>query len=471
MKYLLYILFLVISIKVNAQLFYLAHPYKIYSENGEYFIKSIPFSDQIWTKDGKTNVYLTKDSSKAIYTINRYFEPDLLYLSNDGNSVCYVNDAYYEKDLVTFYSSSNLIKKYSTSLFIDTSLTSNNKTILYHNDDIDSIVIIEGVSYNNYGYKSGTDSISKYLNTLSSFIKSDTLYLLTQNKFVNKFNIKTGELIEKISIKDYIKSKLIYPQNRIVQNYNIKIPTQFGLPKLITGENYYDALAAEMKMVSCENFNETCNDQYKTYSIYVYCGIDSTGKCIDLQLERCDSILIDGTKKFFKNATFDKTQIPKGIEKWYFRHGASFRKESIEIAKKERDLEKRKEEFEYEVRIISDSINGVYIPFDIYDCFKQLDLTLKPNDKIEFKNYAEYEVIPNYHMGLGLWIRNNWGLWIGSRLSYYFNTLGVFEPDNMSGIVLISYHRWMNNKDIEFDKQINQHQEYNKIKPRKKYNK
>lgn len=30
-----------------------------------------------------------------------------------------------------------------------------------------------------------------------------------------------------------------------------------------------------------------------------------------------------------------------------------------------------------------------------------------------------------YHHSLGRWIRNNWGLWAGARLSKYFNELGI----------------------------------------------
>jgi hypothetical protein len=64
------------------------------------------------------------------------------------------------------------------------------------------------------------------------------------------------------------------------------------------------------------------------------------------------------------------------------------------------------------------------------------------------------------HFGFGLWMRNNWQLWGGSRLSKYFNSLEIYHPDDMSGIILVSYHRYLNNKDIQLDEQIKYYKDY-----------
>lgn len=57
---------------------------------------------------------------------------------------------------------------------------------------------------------------------------------------------------------------------------------------------------------------------------------------------------------------------------------------------------------------------------------------------------SEEEFTVNTHFGFGMWIRNNWNLWGGSRLSIYFNQKGIHHPDDMSGIILVSYHRHLN---------------------------
>ncbi len=48
-----------------------------------------------------------------------------------------------------------------------------------------------------------------------------------------------------------------------------------------------------------------------------------------------------------------------------------------------------------------------------------------------------------YHFTLGLWMRNNWGLWGGSRLKEYMNGLGFVHPDDMSGFILQTFWRYL----------------------------
>lgn len=441
-----------------------AHPYRVFSENGEYFIKSIPFSDQEWTKDGKTLIYKTTDSTQAIISINRYFQPDNLFLSNDGKSFCFFLNRFdsgtdWKKDLVFFYSNGVLVKNYKGSTFVDTTTNARINSLCYNNDDIDSLIISQNRLVR-VGFKKGTDSLSAYFNTNKAFTKNDTLYLFTHNRFVNRFDLRTGELIDRISFNDYGKGQLIYPLKRNIQNYKIKIPTQFGLPKLICGEKYCVALAKSMKMVYCYGENADYERKYKKYSYNINCGIDSSGNCIDLQIDCADSLLRYEAEKFVRNAKFDKSEIPDGIERWYFRHGASFRKEPKELALLEREVEKTEERNQYLQRIKADSIKGVYIPVDLNDCFRQLNSMLKPYEVNEFKNMSNDGAMARTHLGLGLWMRNNWGLWVGSRLSIYFNDMGIKHPDDMSGIILTSYHRLLNKQDIDLDGQILHYKDY-----------
>ena len=48
-----------------------------------------------------------------------------------------------------------------------------------------------------------------------------------------------------------------------------------------------------------------------------------------------------------------------------------------------------------------------------------------------------------YHLGLGMWMRNNWGLWGGSRLQKYFTDKGVTHPEGMSSVILFYYWDWL----------------------------
>ena len=99
-------------------------------------------------------------------------------------------------------------------------------------------------------------------------------------------------------------------------------------------------------------------------------------------------------------------------------------------------------------------IDGVYIPKNLEDAISEVNGFYSDSLKTEVKKLTEDEFIVQYHMGTGLYMRNNWGLWGGSRLSRYFKRKGIKHPDDMSGIVLTSFHRNLNGKNIDFKSQI-----------------
>lgn len=105
----------------------------------------------------------------------------------------------------------------------------------------------------------------------------------------------------------------------------------------------------------------------------------------------------------------------------------------------------------------------VYIPTDLEDCFVQLDSIWNDSTKAEFRELSESQFVGRSHFSTGLWMRNKWKLWKKSRLARYFNDLGIFHPDDMSGIILTSYHRRLLGKDILLHQQIEGYQLYWKV--------
>lgn len=116
--------------------------------------------------------------------------------------------------------------------------------------------------------------------------------------------------------------------------------------------------------------------------------------------------------------------------------------------------------YEDENRKTLDTLSGVYIPKDLDDCFKQLGSILNEMTINEIEGIDVDELAKRFHFGLGRWMRNNWQLWKGSRLSYYFNNIGVYHPDDMSGIILTSYQRYLKGEDIKLEEQIKHYQDY-----------
>ena len=101
-----------------------------------------------------------------------------------------------------------------------------------------------------------------------------------------------------------------------------------------------------------------------------------------------------------------------------------------------------------------------YKPKNLDEAIFQLDKLFNDSTKYKISHLDENEYIGESHFSTGMWIRNNWGLWKGGELSKYFNDLGIFHPDDMSGIILRSFYRHLKNQDYELDKQIQYYQDY-----------
>lgn len=114
---------------------------------------------------------------------------------------------------------------------------------------------------------------------------------------------------------------------------------------------------------------------------------------------------------------------------------------------------------EYKNLIQKDTINGIYIPKDIYDCFSQLNILLSDSQKLEIKKMTEDEFTGRAYLSLGMWIRNNWGLWAGSRLQVYMLNLKFKHPDEMSDFILSCYYKKLQGIQIKVKQEIKR---YNK---------
>ena len=112
---------------------------------------------------------------------------------------------------------------------------------------------------------------------------------------------------------------------------------------------------------------------------------------------------------------------------------------------------------EYNKMLQQDSINGFYIPKNISECFSELDRLLKKEDIKEIKSLNNKTGTIMFHLTLGMWIINNWGLWGGSRLQTYMMERTQDEPDGMSAMILEIYWEWLNGINenwIKFDKKL-----------------
>lgn len=99
-------------------------------------------------------------------------------------------------------------------------------------------------------------------------------------------------------------------------------------------------------------------------------------------------------------------------------------------------------------------------PATLEEAIVYLDSLFADSTKTSVRNMTEDQFTANYHFSLGMWMRNNWGLWKKSKLAKHFNTLGIHHADDMSGIILTSFHRKLLGEDIRLQEQIKWTQNY-----------
>jgi len=111
-------------------------------------------------------------------------------------------------------------------------------------------------------------------------------------------------------------------------------------------------------------------------------------------------------------------------------------------------------EAQYQRNIKKSRINGVYIPANLEEAFKELDDLSPEQSKVKFTNAPEEIIAKKLHFGLGRWISVYWNFIEGSRYVEYLRQLGITDPDHMIQFTIVSYHRYKNNSPLNVEAQV-----------------
>lgn len=92
------------------------------------------------------------------------------------------------------------------------------------------------------------------------------------------------------------------------------------------------------------------------------------------------------------------------------------------------------------------------IPKTLEEAFKKLQAH---DGVVAWLCKPEKEAMGVAHHGIGTWMRNTWGLW-GKEGELYeaLVGLGLDHADDMSGLILTSFHRNMNGKELKIIEQV-----------------
>lgn len=94
-----------------------------------------------------------------------------------------------------------------------------------------------------------------------------------------------------------------------------------------------------------------------------------------------------------------------------------------------------------------------------------LDIAVDPTeDNVSFEKLVqkgEEGFCSDLHMGLGMWIRNNWGLWNKEGGLYtHFISLGIGHPDDMSSILITTVYRRYTGLPDTIEDQVERYQKF-----------
>lgn len=101
----------------------------------------------------------------------------------------------------------------------------------------------------------------------------------------------------------------------------------------------------------------------------------------------------------------------------------------------------------------------VKIPINLDAAVKRLDEMISDEDR-EWVRAAKEPRMVQAHHSFGRWMRNHWGLWSGSCLALWFQEKGIQHADDMSGIILDSYWRWVHDEPLRLEEQVKYYRDY-----------
>lgn len=431
-----------------------------YSSNGEYKLLSISYDNEFPNLKGESFITYTQEYDsigvrKNFYKINRSFDvyeghPFFVAISNDGRKIIYLTNYLYESGVenknIAYYVDGKLDKTFTTEEFINCDKNQEKCELFYDNQ----YQVYEGRSATVKQYKKTVSEQEIYLSKSFVFNKNDTIYVVDGRKKVTLFDIDKGKIIDsKIDFDSiYTKIKNLEPFKSRISYYKYPYKYVVDIQDLENNEKLSERIGkiSGLKFIS---INDSTFHKYKLFRIELSGYLDRKG---NFEIEKLETDPIFDRKQienYILSTKFKTDFIPREVDKIYVsRFFGGYRNYDDKIAEQETIKEKERRKEEYKRRLTLEKIDDIYIPKNLYESLTELDRILNFENKkqlIESKDSWQF----NSHMGgLGMWIRNNWGINGGSRLLKYFNDRNIgkemFGNDEISGVIIEQYILWLN---------------------------
>lgn len=410
----------------------------VYSTNGDYCARATPYYNFDLSPYGKTEVFDAR-TNQLLYTIPECLSKGFLFLSNDGTSVLHLVNLEYKSEDETFshaltlYHNGTKAKQLSLMELTSCDGCEEVSSLFFHIKD--TVVYEEGRLKSKYNYSA--TQCEQALHKRPACIIGDTVLLCTSNRQLLKIHLTTGDIQSQPFDTSCCALMSQTPSPRID---TIKFSCPRGYVVVDGYDNGEEALAKKLGMVPQ---GDTWYPRYKYYYVKMLLRIDRQGKATIVRMNNRDSLPEDRLRQAVADMTFYTDNFPEGVDYWYQGLYGSMRKRNPFVARREGKIAQAQRQAAYQRRLVADSIDGIYIPRNLEESFHFLDTMLHAETISLIRSLPDRKAMSEFHFVLGMWLRNNWGFWAGSRLQQYFVQRGVEHPDNMSGTLLEYYYDYL----------------------------
>ncbi|MBO4751670.1 MAG: hypothetical protein J5526_02840 [Bacteroidales bacterium] len=400
----------------------------VYSPNGLYYAKSTPAANLDITTLGRTDIYDSR-SSQLLYSIPLCLTSGKLFVSNDGQYVLHLLN--YDPSPQEEPSHTHSVTLYhGDSVFKQLTL----REVTGCNNDSSTCLLFYDMERDWRRPLSRRDSL---VSRTPTFALGDSVFIFTAKHRLACVHLPTGRIETRPFETLTLEELQAIPEQR-------RIESKFNSPRNYTDDESEVEFAKRMGMVT---EGGSFSPRYKYYYVRLLLRIDRSGHAEIVNLENRDSLPEAKIRQIVSKMVFDVKDYPDEIEIWHKTFWVSMRKRDEVTAKREGRIVERRRQAEYKRRLEADTIDGIYIPRNLQECFNILDTLLYTKDRLTIRAQFSRKEMSKFHFGLGLWMRNNWGLWGGSRLNTYMKQRGVYHPDDMSGTILEFYYDHLHSVD------------------------
>jgi hypothetical protein len=358
---------------------------KIYSQNRDYYLISVPYDNINPSMRGKTSVY-KNGNDIPLYVFERGFDLAIdhfidnflgkysryLYLNNDGQTIIYIMPYEAEESAeglksINIYKRGKLFKSYTETEITDCDKDKEDCDLVYSKDysKYGEVVDIEKSKQEKRKvFKEGVTEEEKFLNNFSVFCFDDIVYLVDSRKYVHLFDLNKGCHVKSDSFDNIYKEIKDKAGFNIYESIEYKTPSSWSFPKLKNGKDTYKSLADYIgfKYVPNDDWIEV-REKYRVYSVKLNCTISKDSSVGIEKIEVNGPMQKDKIIEFFKNNKFDSSFIPEVFNKWYLGDKFFyFRNKNKTTAREEKKQEIIQEQQDYQKNITLESIDGIYIP-------------------------------------------------------------------------------------------------------------